>query len=340
MKKSLLFVLSLILALPLFAQDPSNISVKDISIKYKYRVMPKSPQDPLFFNYGVKVEMTPAAKALYEEATIKNRLKIEGQNRIENATENDYLLTLTLDNLMIVSSSVQADGPAGSSYNVFISYTFGSKIRFAKGDKVLDDSPIFSPSQENRYFTKSYKTAAEANAYWINNKDNIKNEILQKAIEESISGSNRYLSMKYGFFINDGSGYIKTMNEKKHSENVAMNEKSSALADKLKTLDGTTPLAEDELSDYITYFKGLPEKYTTASKADSKIRYIAYFNLCMTYLLMDQPAQAVTYADMIIKNGVDPKDGEKLKKQANELADIFAKSFFKARQFTTKQYFK
>jgi hypothetical protein len=54
---------------------------------------------------------------------------------------------------------------------------------------------------------------------------------------------------------------------------------------------------------------------------------------------LDEPENVAQYADMIAPNGYDPKDGEKLKKEANELKATFDKTGIKTRHFDPAEYF-
>jgi hypothetical protein len=339
MKKIVILLVSVLCASLAFAQKaPSNINVTDLNyFKYKHRLMPKEARDPLFFNYGVKVEMSPTNKSIYDEETVKHKLNVYGQNKIENFTDEDYVLSLKLNDLIIQKSQAVA-GSSEGSYYMAITYKYSSHVKFAKGREVLFESDIYSPEDSDTWNSETFKTLTEANNYWKNNSDVIKSQILQLVIDESIASANRVLSVRYGFWIYEDMRQIKSMLTKKHPEYAALTGKADALEAKLRTLDGTAPLTTEDVADEIAYFKSLPGRFTTDSKADAKLRFIGYYNLCLTYILLDMPELAIPYAEMIVTNDQFPKNGEKFKEEANDLIELFSNSFFKNRQFTTEKH--
>jgi hypothetical protein len=109
-------------------------------------------------------------------------------------------------------------------------------------------------------------------------------------------------------------------------------------------LQATTPdvpLNREEMRDLIEYFKSIPEKYTDPKlKADVRIRYAAYFNLCKIYYYLDEPENMKQYADLITSNGYDAKDGERLNKDADALKAGFEKTGIHTRHFSPDVYFE
>ncbi|MDR3268355.1 MAG: hypothetical protein LBT83_04730, partial [Tannerella sp.] len=88
------------------------------------------------------------------------------------------------------------------------------------------------------------------------------------------------------------------------------------------------------------YFKRIPEKYADPNhKADVRLRYAAYFNLCTIYFFADEPEKVAEYADRLIANGHDAKDGEQLKKEAAALKKAFDKTGIRTCHFDPKTYF-
>jgi hypothetical protein len=343
MKKIVFLLLMLVSGISAFAQNPKNINVNTTYFDYKYRMIaPIVPQDPLFFNYGVSLESNSEVRNIYDDATLIDKLTIDGQNKIAEFTEDDYILSVRPGNLEITSSQ-QGKG-MGDNYFMTIQYKFKPVVKLTKGNTDLSsykyNAIVSMLDQIETYNTKNFKTAKEANDYWTNNRELIRNEIIKKELDKMIEGIRAFASSHYGFYIasNRLPEPLKTINTKDHPENDALQENVERLKFLLGQLDGTSPLSEETLAPHIDYFKGLIELYTTDSKADIKLRYIAFFNLCQTYMLLDRPDQTIIWADRLIANDQSPRDGEKFKEEAEELIDLFLNSSFKTRQFETAQY--
>ncbi len=340
--KKIITLLLLLLTASAMAQNPDNINITTSYFNYSYRnIAPIVPQDPLFFSYGVSLESNPAVRSVYDDATLIDKITIDGQNKITEFTQDDYVLSINPGNLEIMSND-PGQG-MGDNYYMVIRYKFKPAVKLTKGSTDLSSYKLYaivSPlDQTEAYTTKNFKTAKAASDYWENNRELIRNEIMKKELDEMIESIRAFASSHYGFYIAFKSYEpLKAMNTKKHSENDAIQENTERLKYLLAQLDGTTPLAEETIAPQLEYFKELAERYTTKSKADTKLRYIAFFNLCQAYLLLDRPDQTIIWAERLIANDQSPRDGEKFKKEANELINLFRDSFFKTRQFETTQY--
>jgi hypothetical protein len=99
------------------------------------------------------------------------------------------------------------------------------------------------------------------------------------------------------------------------------------------TMKANEPLGEleENLKPLIEYFESLKTKYAGDDKWNKKMRYSAFFNLSKIYYYLDRPAQAILQADGLIANDYDTKDGERLKREAQELLDLFNKTKFTTR---------
>jgi hypothetical protein len=334
MKKFYLLLLPLLASQALLAQkQPDNINVNTTSFEYKYRMIPTTPQDPLLFNYGVILESTPAARDIYDDATLLRRFRIDGQNKIEEFNEDDYILEVKIGDLEIVSSNVNTT----ADFYTIVKYKFPVTVKLMKdGEDLLKKEESFFSVEgptERTFNTKAFKTQKEASDYWSNNRDAIKNQIIRKELDEAVESTRRNASTKYGFFIATGKEELKTMDTKKHSENLLVQENVAELKKKLASLDATTPLAEEAVAQQIEYFKALAEKYNGRTKADLRLRYIGYYNLAQTYMLLDRPDLVIPLAEKIIANDGWPKDGERFKKDADKLMAIFLEAPYKTRQF-------
>jgi hypothetical protein len=322
---------------PLVAQNPDNINVNTTAFEYKYRMMPTHPQDPLLFNYLVALESNPGSRAVYDDNSLLKRLVVDGQTKVSVDTNNEYVLILRLGDLEILSSSVPS---SGSGFTVMVKYKFPVRVEMLDNKEAKDmlqpdvDRLVrFPQNPEKTFHTKTFANTKEANDYWANNRDVIKNQIIRSEIDWAVSEARRIASTRYGFYIADGKEELKTMDTKKHFENLLVQENVAELKKKLASLDATTPLTEQAVAPQIEYFKALAEKYNGPTKADLRLRYIAYYNLCQTYMLLDRPDLVMPWADKLIANDAWPKHGEKFKKDADKLMALLIEAPYKNRQF-------
>jgi hypothetical protein len=141
--------------------------------------------------------------------------------------------------------------------------------------------------------------------------------------------------------VNLGNVIIETTDTKKHNENESFWATCNSLKAQLGKMTSETGLDKDEIEEVIAYFKSIPERYTNPKlKSDIQLRYAAYYNLCRIYLYLDEPEKMNEYADLLIANGYDKKDGEKFKKQADELVKMLARTDIKVRHFNPEDFYE
>ena len=83
----------------------------------------------------------------------------------------------------------------------------------------------------------------------------------------------------------------------------------------------------------IKYFDELKTKYSEDEKAHKKLRYSAWYNNAVLYMILDMPVNAVAEAEGLIANDYDKKDGERLKKDAEEMMELLNKNHISSRHF-------
>lgn len=349
MRKLLLLTLTLLSVFSIYAQK--NVDIDSQYFSYVERNTPKSPLNPKFFYYATKINLPGSIKNYVSEESLYSKFKIDGQRITDNPTANDLIVTVTMGQFSITDVNIRErvvenkdkDGKVTSRnyyYWVEALYTFQSDLLANKGEQKVAQYNLYSSNSKMTYNSGEYSSRKDASENWSNNKDNIKEKLINDVATNSINTASSVLSANYGFPLKKERDVIKTIDEKKHPENEPLKAMSNALKAKLETLDGTTPLKEADLSDIIEYFKAIPEKYTDPKlKADVKLRYVANYNLSVIYLFLDQPDKVKPFADALIENGHDKKHGEKLNEAADKLALRLNSSDIKTRQFNPDSYF-
>ncbi len=74
-------------------------------------------------------------------------------------------------------------------------------------------------------------------------------------------------------------------------------------------------------------------RYTEDEKSHKKLRYAAWYNNAVLYMMLDMPEKAAEEARGLIANDYDAKDGEKLVEQAEALKALLALNKTNTRHF-------
>ena len=350
MKQKFLFAITLLfLSSGLFAQK--NVDIDNMNIQYLQRQVPKKPLNPVFFHYATKISMPGTVKNVVDEESLYQALRISGQKLTETPAENDIIVNVVMGSVTILSSEVKEyveeskdkEGKITRKYSYWaeVAYTFDAKASVSQGGANIGGYTMYDNSSKNIYKSSAYSTRKEAADFWNNNRDVMKEKFIGDCAVNAIKKLSSTLDTNFGFPIYQKSEIIKVTDEKKHPENEPFKEKVAELKSKVEALTGTTPLAESEVEEVIEYFKSIPGRYTDLKlKADIKLRYAAYFNLCRIYLFIDQPEKVKEWADLLLANDYDKKDAEKLIKEADERIANFNRTVIKSTQFETDSYFE
>ena len=350
MKQKFLFVITLLfLSSGLFAQK--NVDIDNLSIQYLQRQIAKKPLNPVFFHYTTKITMPGTVKNTVDEESLHQSLRISGQKFTETPAENDVLITVRIGSITILSSEVKEsveeikdkEGNIKKKYSYWaeVVYVFDAKAVVSQGSEIISSHAMYDNSSKITYKSSIYSSRKEAADFWNNNRDVMREQFTRDCTINAINGLSSTVNANIGFPIVRVYETFRITDEKKHPENEPFRSKVNELKSKMLELTGTTPLTENDVEELIEYFKSIPNRYTDLKlKADIKLRYAAYYNLCRIYMLIDQPEKVQEWADLLFANDFDKKDAEKLIKDANNQIASFNRTVIKATQFETDSYFE
>lgn len=350
MKKTVFIcILMGIISLSGMAQT-KNVDVDNVNLSYVYRSLPNQPQNPIHFKYATKASSVGVAKNYISLGEIADAINMEGQIKVENPDEALLTVELSLGNIVVKSSNIterksetkDKNGNVTNTsyyYRVEVLYNFESEYKILQAGKTLRAGAALNRSSFS-FSSEEYSTRKAAADFWNNNKDTHISNFYINHSREAAGNLSSFISSQYGFQTYKKYDHIKTIDTKKHDENTPFRAATDALKAEIQTMTADKPMNRDVIDPLIEYFKSIPVKYTDPKlKADVRLRYTAWWNLCKIYLYLDEPENVAQYADLIAPNGYDEKDGAKLKKEADELKAIFEKTGIHTLHFNPDDYF-
>ena len=327
-----------------------NVDLDNFRCPVTYRLIPEEPLDPLFFTYSVKINASKSTENRVSLSNLEDAVRISGQQKV-SLNENPFLLiTVDLGDLIITGSNVRETKTESKdkegkitvhyAYHADISYTFESSSKFSLGDKTLITHLTHKRSTPHYYRSQEYKNRKEAVDFWNNNRDVLIPQFTSDLSAAAVKEASYYGSLWYGFYIKKDTEIIQITDTKKHTENEAFKAICASVKEIFGTMTPNEGLKKEDLEEAIEYFKSIPDRYTDIKlKSDIKLRYAAYYNLCKIYLHLEDLENVYHYADLLIQNEHDKKDGEKLKKSADELKEMFSRTEIKTRHFNPEDHF-
>ncbi|GHS85949.1 hypothetical protein FACS1894201_06270 [Bacteroidia bacterium] len=309
----------------------------------------------MLFTYAVVVRATKSTEQRVSLGEVQDALIISGQEKLDQPDDAMVVATLSLGNLVIGTSNVKerkvekkdnAGKVVGVDYffSCVVEYSFEASYVVQRGTEILaENKRHYDPHTKLVYSSAEYTTRKEAADFWSNNRDVLIPELTSNNSLQAARSLGEYLSGYYGFpIVYTRNNILWTMHEKKHDENINFQEHCNALKTLIEAMTPEVGLdaTNAELIEIIDYFKSIPEKYTDPKhKADTKLRYAAYYILSKIYYNLDDPINATVYAEKLVENGYDAKDGKGLIKDAEELTAILNRTtVIKTRHFYPEDY--
>ena len=78
-----------------------------------------------------------------------------------------------------------------------------------------------------------------------------------------------------------------------------------------------------KLAPALAYFDSIPKLFTEDNKKHKKMRYSAYYNQMVTYFNIEDFAKAEAFANLLIANDYDGKDGKKMLEAIKEKKEVW-----------------
>jgi hypothetical protein len=111
----------------------------------------------------------------------------------------------------------------------------------------------------------------------------------------------------------------------KNEEGKTQSDAIQAVKDFFATMKADEPIDDlkTNMQPLIEYFDSLKTKYAEDNKPSRKMRYSAYYNLAVIYLMLDEPEKSIAESEKLIANDYDKSDGKALIERANKLIVSF-----------------
>ena len=249
-----------------------------------------------------------------------NVIKIKGFTRVDkDATiDLDFKFTGTkMDNTDIKSMKHEKKNKDGkiisTTYTYSIHTTYHSYGNLNIYNKLTGKSKNMPYERKSYYTSQNFNRYSEAQNYYNNNKYTIRESYKVNHRKEMMVEANYYLNNKYGYPIYNQRDNFWILGKKKHPEyanhNRAYKEAKMILA-KMKYNEPIDDI-KTEMEPIITYFKETVAKYPGKKKKMRKMRYASYYNLAKIYYYLDDADKMIEYAQKLIENDYDKKDGKR-----------------------------
>lgn len=193
-----------------------------------------------------------------------------------------------------------------------------------KKDTTSNDGYSFSFNKELVYNSKEFETSSDAMKDFYLNKSSVKDMTLRNYVNNSLSDFWININSIYGFKTKKDNQILWIL-DSKDEEGKTQSEAIMAVKNLFETMKANEPIDDlkSNIQPLIEYFDSLKTKYPDDNKPSRKMRYSAYYNLAVIYLMLDEPEKSIAESEKLIANDYDKADGKALIVRANDLINSF-----------------
>jgi hypothetical protein len=327
MKQILLLLAISFFTLPVQAQ---KVDLDAEKVPVQYLRMPKKPFPADYKYYSAVVSSKPndLQKAGMSENSVLQYAVVPGYKKLEKGGEFNIEVSLSdfryEGNAEIKTKTTTSKDKNGkeiktNAYNVetrFV-HTVSAKLQ-DKTDKVVyekswNEFPQVCKSSDFNSSTEAAKYIKDGAARDVAKQD-------QAAIYAALAGMKEELAKYYGYTPITETFKLQILDSEKHPDfagfQKALKDANAAFA----TMRADKPLDSVRLlsQSAIAFFETQKDKYDAADKAGKKLKYACLYNLGLLHYWLENFDQAETFAQAVIANDFDPKDGKRLSEEIAE----------------------
>jgi hypothetical protein len=330
----------------MFGIKAQRVNLDKFWFNYSYRRLPNYALDKSYMTYSVDVSKTVSI-GIFANESLANRINIEGRKKLPSGVH--FTVYISMEDLFIDKTEVKErveinkdrDGKeTGRShyYHVEVIYTFAASayVRDYQGN-ILSNYTLADRTNNKAFSSNEYSTYNDAANYFNNNKVEIKTKLITDEVNSALNSLNSDLNDDFGYRVISYREYLWSIGTKKHSEYTANQDACTKAKSVLELITANDIPAgvNEQIQPMVDYLKSIASKYTNIEeKGELKIRYSAFYNLAMIYYLTEQPEKAIEFANKLIENDYDVKDGEGIIKDCKRLTSDFEKHQINTRHFS------
>ncbi len=313
-------LVALVLSLPLFAQ---KVDLDAEAVTVNYTRLPRKPLQSDYQSYSAILSANPQdlqAVGLPEKFFTDN-LKVFGYKKVKEG--GNFNLELNLSDYRQAggetkTKTTKSKDSAGKEietktyyYEAKYEHTLTLKIRNQDGKQLQEKTWLFG---ERTYNSREFGTIGEVNNYVKKNLgyDLSKND--QDALTASTREIYEFLNTQFGYTPVSGTLKLQILDSEKHPDYAGFQQALKTTKTAMAIMKADKPLDSVRLllQPAMDFFSNQKEKYNPAEKGEKKLKYACLYNLALLNFWLEDLDKATEFANAVVVNDYDPKDGKRL----------------------------
>jgi hypothetical protein len=261
-----------------------------------------------------------------EQVLKKNYFNIDGYLKDPANGKLKIYITIPLPKYTITQmDSVYNSKTKNWGYYPYSKFDVKINIEVKCADKLIYSNEFVS-SEKNVFkgsYGKSEATEAVSNNRKIMSDSEIKNDFsieelgIDEVIYATMNRIQNLLNYKLGYSSEEIKEKFEFMTSKSHPEYQQMFAFENAITEQLGKVTLEKGLDAKGLMPHLVYLESLLTKYPQTPENEN-IRFIATYDLALTYLLLENKEKALYFADLLIKNGKQSSKGTNIIDRVNK----------------------
>lgn len=327
MKKTLLFLIGMMMSVSLFAQYGTCTR----SFRYEFRYLPRFAVAKADRTCFVSVESNSQISDYIPAEAIYNKINVEGWTKVDSEDAAFLKILLNLDFLTIeetgvkVTETEEKSGETTKKVKHFfgkIIYSLPYKMEF---NSSLNSSKYGRSSDKKiEFVTEERKSYEDAKKYVDDNKDMLKSKIIKAEVEDLISSINKSCNAEYAYYATSENVWMDFLDSKKsefyESQQKAIIEVREIFG-RIKA-DSDMKQVAAEIQVYIDQFKEIADKLDAADKKQRKAKISVLESIATLYYAAENFDMAKQYAETLLKEYEHKKGGKMIANIDDILKDM------------------
>ncbi|MDX2133765.1 MAG: hypothetical protein SFV52_03230 [Saprospiraceae bacterium] len=333
------FFASLLLAYLMLLQagdaDAQKVDLDPMPITVAYTRLPKQPFPASYSQYSADFSANPGdLKSVgLDEKFFLNNLKVYGYEKIPQGGQFSLQLKLsdfTKGEAALKTRKETTKDPSGKEITATY-YYYEAKYDHNLNLKVVteDGKTAFTKdylSGGRTFKSKEFSSQADVDAYIKNGK---MGKDMAKADQDGLVGAmkeiHEEINTLFGYTPITITEQLQILNSRSHPDFSGFYSAYETLRQAFVTMKADQPLDSVRLLSQtaINYFAGQKDKYISDEKSDKKLRYACLYNLTLVHFWLEDLDKAAEYAQAVITNDYDPKDGKRALSAIDDLKEAF-----------------
>jgi len=304
-----------------------GVTIQNEGVEVEYYQLPAEPLDPAWTTYtsDLVVPSYDFSKSGLSRSSLQDRyLRLEGYK--EAAGKGDVRFVATIGEFMVwgehrktsTTKSKDKDGIERTKTNYSLEVRYSMAVSWElldRNGRTINDAYVSSHGDIKSWFSPTYTSLSSLDSYWRTQRASRLQDLQEDMIRNGLQSAYDRVNYLYGYPIRKETARFETLGKKKHPDYDLYEANLGKLKEAFALIRANQPIepAREKMKPVLAFFLAKADQYRRGgSKDDEKLRHLNFYNLALAYYWLEQPDEALQWAESIRKFDGKDKDARRL----------------------------